>query len=74
MAKKRESNTGAGEGHVSVPLRMPRDLALKVDQASERTKLAKQDVMRLSMDRGIDVLLAQLTNPPAATAPAIVAA
>lgn len=56
------------EESVSVPVRMPKALAERVTKASEKTKLAKQDVMRLSMERGIDILVAQLSTPPAAPA------
>lgn len=45
-----------------VPLSMPEDLEVKIEQASEQVKLSKQDVMRLSMERGLPVLLAQLTG------------
>jgi hypothetical protein len=50
--------------NMSVPLRMPRRLKARVSEASQKTGLAEQDVMRLSLDRGLDVLLAQLTTPP----------
>ena len=36
----------------------------KIDEASAKTGLKKQDIMRLSVERGVDVLLAQLTGSP----------
>lgn len=41
---------------------MPKALDERIADAAEKTGLAKQDVMRLSLERGIDVLIAQL-NP-----------
>jgi hypothetical protein len=43
-----------------VPLSMPEDLEEKIEQVSDQVKLSKQDVMRLSMERGLPVLVAQL--------------
>ena len=51
---------------VNVPLTMNPDLAAKVDEAAAKTRLSKQDVMRLSIERGIEVLVSQLTSSPAA--------
>lgn len=48
----------------NVPLRMPADLDDLIERAKEKTGLAKQDVMRLSLDRGIDILVEQLTGKP----------
>lgn len=41
---------------------MPDDLEEKIEAAAEQVKLSKQDVMRLSMERGLPVLLAQLAG------------
>ena len=68
MSDRKPKKTKADQVHV--PLRMPADLDAKVDAASARTKLSKQDVMRLALERGIDVLIAQLTTPPATSAAA----
>ena len=46
----------------SVPISMPDDLEEKIEAAAEQVKLSKQDVMRLSMERGLPVLLAQLAG------------
>jgi hypothetical protein len=39
---------------------MTETLITKVEDAAKATSLSKQDVMRLSIERGIDVLLSQL--------------
>lgn len=59
MAKKTDTQ---GRTHVSVPVRVPVDLDNRITEASSTTRLAKQDVMRLSMERGLDILVAQLTG------------
>lgn len=46
----------------TVPLTMDADLAAKVDKAALETRLSKQAVMRMSIDRGLDVLVSQLTQ------------
>lgn len=53
-------------GKVSVPLALPEDLATLVDEAAAAVRLSKQDTMRLALERGLPVLLAQLTAPVAA--------
>ncbi len=45
---------------VSVPVRLSPDLDAKIDEASRATNLSKQDVMRLSLERGLKVLVTQL--------------
>ena len=62
MDKKKKPERPAS-GFVSVPLRLSSELEEKIAKASEKTKLAKQDVMRLSLERGIDILVDQLTKP-----------
>jgi hypothetical protein len=52
-------------GRRPVPLSMPEELEVKIEAAAAQIKLSKQDVMRLSMERGLDVLIAQLTGTPA---------
>ena len=47
-------------------LRVPNDLDAKAEQVAAKVKLKKSDAMRLAMDRGLDVLLAQLSAAPAA--------
>lgn len=45
---------------MSVPVRLSTELDAKIDQASRSTNLSKQDVMRLSLERGLKVLVSQL--------------
>jgi hypothetical protein len=47
-------------------LRIPNDLDTKAEEVAGKVKLKKADAMRLAMDRGLDVLLAQLSAAPAA--------
>lgn len=61
MAKKTEPQRPE---NVSIPLRMPAALADRIGEASKKTQLAKQDVMRLSLERGLDILVEQLTGSP----------
>lgn len=49
---------------VNVPVSLPAELDGLIEKAGERTGLSKQDVMRLSLDRGIDILVEQLTGKP----------
>lgn len=65
MSRRSEANEPAKEGYTTVPLRMPCALHTKVKDAKAKTGLAEQDVMRLSLDRGIDILISQLTGRPA---------
>lgn len=48
----------------SVPLRVPAELDDRIEAARETTKLSKQDLMRLSMDRGLDLVVAALSLTP----------
>ncbi|MCW1922685.1 hypothetical protein OKA05_08980 [Luteolibacter arcticus] len=50
-----------------VPLKLTPALETKVAEAVEATGLKKSDVLRMSVERGLDVLLAQLTSDPKAT-------
>jgi hypothetical protein len=65
MSKKIAPKAKSVDKHVSVPIRMPEALETKITEATAKTGLAKQDVMRLSLERGIDILIAQLTSRPA---------
>lgn len=47
---------------VNVPVRMPADLEAKVQEASKAVGLSKQDVIRLAIERGLGVLVAQLSS------------
>ena len=51
---------------VTYPLRLSEDLHNKVAAASATTSLSKQDIMRLSIERGLDILVSQLTSPASA--------
>jgi len=46
-----------------ISIRVPNDLNEKADAAAKATGLRKADVIRLAIDRGVDVLLAQLNKP-----------
>lgn len=46
---------------VSVPVRMPSVLDRRITETAEQLGLSKQDTMRLSMERGLKVLIAQLS-------------
>lgn len=46
---------------VSVPVRMPSALDRRITETAEQLGLSKQDTMRLSMERGLKVLIAQLS-------------
>ncbi len=46
-------------------LSMDRDLDAKVRAAAKKTRLSNQAIMRMSLDRGIDVLLSQLLEKSA---------
>lgn len=47
---------------VTVPLTMPAELEDRVIEAAGKVGLSKQDTMRLSLDRGLDILVKQLTT------------
>jgi hypothetical protein len=64
MSKKIAPKDKTVDKHVNVPIRMPSTLETKITEATAKTGLAKQDVMRLSLERGIDILIAQLTSRP----------
>lgn len=46
---------------VNVPVRMPSTLDRRITETAEQLGLSKQDTMRLSMERGLKVLIAQLS-------------
>lgn len=47
---------------VCVPVSMDPKLEAKIGAAAKSTQLSKQAVMRLSIERGLDVLVSQLTK------------
>lgn len=56
----------AKKSRIVTPLSLDLDLDSKVSKAAKQTKLSKQAVMRMSIDRGLDVLIAQLCGSSAA--------
>ena len=68
MAKNKEPRRPE---HISMPVRMPADLKKRVDAASEAIPLSQQDVLRLSIDRGLDILLTQLGKKKVEPQPAV---
>ncbi len=66
MSERRDESERRKPGKVQVPLALPVELAEQIDEASVAVKLSKQDTMRLALERGLPVLLAQLTGPVAA--------
>lgn len=67
MAKKNSTNQ-------PLSLRLDDDLLAEVDAACTETKLSRSDVARLSIERGLKVLLAQLKTTPAQPAEGTAAA
>jgi len=53
-------------GEKVLNLRIPETLDTKAAEVAAKVQLKKSDAMRLAMDRGLDVLLAQLSAAPAA--------
>lgn len=51
---------------VRVPLAMSAELDAEIDAAARSVGLSKQDTMRLSIERGLKVLKAQMTSQPTA--------
>jgi predicted DNA-binding protein len=49
---------------INLSVRIPGDLNEKAETAAKDAGLKKADVIRLAIDRGIDVLLAQLKSQP----------
>lgn len=66
MSAIKKQKSKFAEARVNVPLSMPKTLEARVEETAERVKLSKQDVMRLSMERGLAVLEQQLTGSPVA--------
>jgi predicted DNA-binding protein len=62
MSTKRASKTLK----INTLLTLEKELENKISQAAKETGLSKQAVMRLSIERGLNVLVAQLSRNPAA--------
>jgi hypothetical protein len=50
----------------SMPVKLSPAIDAKVIAAAQQTGLKKSDIVRMSVERGVDVLLAQLTSNPTA--------
>jgi hypothetical protein len=57
----------AKQDRVTYPLVMERPLDTRITKAAAKVGISKQAVMRLSIERGLDVLLAQLESEPVKT-------
>lgn len=57
--------TKAG-ARVTVPVSMDGKMEERIDEAARRVGLSKQATMRLSIERGLDILISQLTGSAAA--------
>lgn len=51
---------------ITLPLRMPEDLDRKVTETAAEIGLSKQDTVRLSLERGLNILVKQLSGDAAA--------
>lgn len=63
MSTKRTAKKAA---RTVTPLSLDAELDSKVSKAAATTKLSKQAVMRMSIERGLDILLDQLSGRSAA--------
>jgi hypothetical protein len=50
----------------AMPVKLTPEIDAKVIAAAQQTGLKKSDIVRMSVERGVDVLLAQLTSKPTA--------
>ena len=66
MSKRTAATKPAATSDKVLNLRIPSDLDTKAADVAGKVKLKKSDTMRLAMDRGLDVLLEQLSAAPAA--------
>lgn len=66
MSKRAHANKPSTNSDKVLNLRIPSDLDDKAAEVAAKVKLKKSDTMRLAMDRGLDVLLEQLSAAPAA--------
>ena len=65
MSATRVTKKSKGQ-RISYPLTLEPELAQRVETAAAKVKLSRADVMRLSIERGIDLLVDQLTLPKSA--------
>jgi len=66
MSKTAEPRRSTKPATVRVPLAMSAELDADIDKAAKEVGLSKQDTMRLSIERGLKVLKAQMTSQPTA--------
>lgn len=66
MSKRTHATQPPTSSDKVLNLRIPEELDNKAANVAAKVKLKKSDAMRLAMDRGLDVLLEQLTAVPAA--------
>lgn len=52
-----------------ISIRLTVELNAKAESAAKETGLKKADVIRLALDRGVDVLLSQLSQPVVEVSP-----
>lgn len=57
---KKADNDSRAPKTLSVPVRMPADLNELITTTAEQVKLSKQDTIRLSLERGVEILKRQL--------------
>jgi hypothetical protein len=62
------ANPNRPNDNISVPVRMPAALDQLITSTAEEIKLSKQDTIRLSIERGVQILKRQLTGDPVAAA------
>lgn len=63
MAKKLVTKQSETQEDVNIPLRLPKALDDRIEDARTATGIrSKQEIMRLSMERGLPILIAQLTS------------
>jgi len=60
------ANSSPSTKEKTISLRIPVSIDKKAGDAAKKLHLKKSDVFRLATERGIDVLLAQLSSPTAA--------
>jgi hypothetical protein len=60
------ANSSPAQKEKTISLRIPVALDKKANDAAKKLHLKKSDVFRLATERGIDVLLTQLSTPTAA--------
>ncbi len=66
MSKETDPKAAARKPRsITLPLRMPEDLDRKVAMTAAEIGLSKQDTVRLSLERGLSILVQQLSSKAA---------